>query len=58
MFFSLSISRYEREFEKEREREKSDDSATVAFVVACGSPHPSRFYFLLAVKAVALSLTF
>ena len=23
-----------------------------------GSPHPSRFYFLLAVKAVALSLTF
>ena len=41
MFFSLSLfSSYEGEFEKERE--KSDDSATVAFVVACGSPHPSR----------------
>ena len=41
VLLSLSLfSSYEGEFEKERE--KSDDSATIAFVVACGSPHPSR----------------
>jgi hypothetical protein len=39
---SLSLSRDTRESLRKREREKSDDSATVAFVVACGSPHPSR----------------